>query len=108
MSAKLRTSKNLLTLGQKQHALTEARGTGEGKDGPAPALTDFKKVEENLRKFEDLYRQHLRYGGAYGETGEEVHLVAMVCKRSDVVRGGVKNGRGVPVKEVRRVPDCGL
>ena len=43
--------------------------------------------------------------------GEEVHLVAMVCKRSDVVRGGVVGGQGVPVLKggmKGRGEDCGL
>lgn len=34
-----------------------------------------------------------------GGDGEEIHLVAMVCKRADVVRGKVESGAGVPLLE---------
>lgn len=45
-------------------------------------MVDFAKVEENLRRFEELYRQFLNYGGRFGEGAEEVHLVAVVCEFS--------------------------
>jgi len=49
--------------------------------------------------------------GADDKAGEtEIHLVAMVCKRGDVVRGvkegGVKGAPGVPLLKVG--VDCGL
>jgi hypothetical protein len=43
-------------------------------------LIDFDKIEGNLKKFEEMYRQFLRYGGRHGDEAEEVHLVAVVCK----------------------------
>jgi hypothetical protein len=70
-------------------------------------LIDFDKIESNLKKFEEMYRQFLRYGGRHGDEAEEVHLVAVVCKRSDVVRGKMGEGEGVP--RVKRVwVDCGF
>ena len=71
-------------------------------------MIDFDRVEGNLRKFEELYRQFLNYGGRFGDKAEEVHLVAVVCKRSDVMRGQVGEGDG-SVPRVKKVwVDCGF
>lgn len=57
---------------------------------------DFTKIEANLQKFEVLYNSFLEHGDE--ETGgpaEEVLMVAMVCKRSEVLKGaglGIKKG----------------
>ena len=71
-------------------------------------MIDFDKIEANLKKFEESYRAFLNFGGKYGGKTEEVHLVAVVCKRSDVVKGGVGEG-DVTVPRVKRVwVDCGF
>ncbi|KAF4626916.1 hypothetical protein G7Y89_g11241 [Cudoniella acicularis] len=73
-------------------------------------LIDFEKIQKNLERFEDLYRLWMKHGDGKGEVGTEVHLVAMVCKEGDVIRGvldsGVK-GRKLPVVK-RIVCDCGF
>jgi hypothetical protein len=57
---------------------------------------NFTKIEANLQKFEVLYNSFLEHGDE--ETGgpaEEVLMVAMVCKRSEVLKGaglGIKKG----------------
>ncbi len=72
---------------------------------------DFEKIEQTLKGFEELYNQYLRFGGWYGGEGDEVCLVAMVCKKSEVVQGimekGVGTGQGEKeVVPMRKVPDC--
>ena len=72
------------------------------------SLIDFDKVEDNLRKFEELYRQFLHYGGKHGDRAEEVHLMTVVCKKSDVVKGQMGEGDG-SVPRVKKVwVDCGF
>ncbi|RKF59674.1 hypothetical protein OnM2_058069 [Erysiphe neolycopersici] len=53
----------------------------EGKE------VDFNRVKENLKRFEDLYMKFLNQEGDECEKKEEVHLVAVVCKRSQVISG---------------------
>lgn len=56
----------------------------EGKE------VDFNKVKENLMKFEELYSKFLNQARDEFEKSEEVHLVAVVCKRSQVITGFLK------------------
>lgn len=85
-----------------------ARGGGNASPQVQQVLVDFDKVEANLKKFEELYRQFQNYGGRFGDKAEEVHLVAVVCKRSDLVKGHMGSG-DVSVPRVKRVwVDCGF
>lgn len=80
-------------------------------------VVDFDRVEENLRRFEELYNQFLRYGSSYGDEVEEVHLVAMLCYESKVDRRRLRvddvNEEEVKEEKERQetvtdVPDCCL
>ncbi|KAI0999731.1 hypothetical protein K3495_g8463 [Podosphaera aphanis] len=57
---------------------------------------DFERIEQNLRRFGDLYTQFLKDGGDEGKPAEEVHLVAMVCKRSEMATNTLGAGAGTP------------
>ncbi|KAK6580007.1 hypothetical protein PZA11_007715 [Diplocarpon coronariae] len=74
----------------------EGKGKGKATEEEVGMVVDFERVERNLKKFEEVYRSFLSYGGAYGEKHEEVHLVAMVCRRSEVATGTLSSGPGVP------------
>jgi hypothetical protein len=63
--------------------------------------------------------QFLRYGGRHGDSQEEVHLVAILCKRSDVLssnsntssKHNSKNGgsgSGNESEKKGREKDCGF
>ncbi|KAK0113985.1 hypothetical protein ONS96_014832 [Cadophora gregata f. sp. sojae] len=61
---------------------------------------DFEKVEEGLRGFEEVYKVFLQTSNTTPRT--EVHLLAMVCKRSEVVNGGLSvsgSGKGEGEKQ---------
>jgi hypothetical protein len=107
---------------------------------PEVAPIDFTKVEENLRKFEEyvattnptppyasnlqplgltdvrrIYKSHLSSATTTPSHSpspslSEVHLVAMVCKKSDVVNGELSHDASVPLlKERERINfDCGF
>ncbi|KAL2063928.1 hypothetical protein VTL71DRAFT_4422 [Oculimacula yallundae] len=62
----------------------ESRG-GRSNNQATPA--DFDQVSEDLKMFEDMYRAFLQTPTPTGRPRTEIHLLAMVCKRSEVVRG---------------------
>lgn len=75
-------------------------GIGGKEEGE---VIDFERVEENLRRFEEVYQLFLtstRASLAGIVCGEEVHLVAMVCKRSEVVTGRLSGSASVPRAKV--------
>ncbi|KAG4420333.1 hypothetical protein IFR04_006539 [Cadophora malorum] len=88
------------------------RGIGIG-DGIA---IDFDSLFQNLKNFEAVYKAYLQTSTStnINETEEpcdEVHLLAMVCKRREVVRGGLSisgsSGSAGTLPRVK-VADCCL
>ncbi|RKF57986.1 hypothetical protein GcM3_184017 [Golovinomyces cichoracearum] len=63
---------------------------------------DLSKIEENLKRFEDLYAQFLN-GEKESDPTEEVHLVAIVCKQSQFITGIVEP----PIKYPKRTAAAG-
>ncbi|PVH76969.1 hypothetical protein DL98DRAFT_574009 [Cadophora sp. DSE1049] len=102
-----------LTLSPGAKGKDKESNKAKGKDAEkaAKATTiDFDKVEENLRGFEEFYRVFLQTPTCANPSNTpraEVHLLAMVCKRSEVVKGGMNLGGGESVPRVR-VADCGV
>jgi flagellar motility protein MotE (MotC chaperone) len=92
------------TKGNNTSAKTKAKAKGNSSRQVQQSLIDFDKVEDNLKKLEELYRQFLNYGGKFGDKAEEVHLVAVVCKRSDVVKGQMGVGDGYVLLRVSHFP----
>ncbi|SZE99615.1 unnamed protein product [Blumeria hordei] len=77
---------------QDIQALRRVSKTPSLRVDPGPELQqelDFERVEQNLKRFEDVYTQFLQCGRNEGEPIEEVHLMAMVCRRSGLVSGVV-------------------
>ncbi|KAH8661596.1 hypothetical protein BGZ60DRAFT_89398 [Tricladium varicosporioides] len=101
-----------LGLGISGASACGGRGVDEFEDGGEKKNDiDFDAILKNLERFEELYKTWVRSGNLNGEAVPgEVHLVAMVCKEGDVIRGVIDNGvKGAKLPKVKKsFCDCGF
>ncbi|CZT10384.1 uncharacterized protein RAG0_14874 [Rhynchosporium agropyri] len=67
-----------------------SRGVEEDEEVAAEAeatASDFDQVGEDLRMFEEMYRAYLQTPTPSGRPRTEVHLLAIICKKREILQG---------------------
>ncbi|KAL5323050.1 hypothetical protein ACEPPN_007578 [Leptodophora sp. 'Broadleaf-Isolate-01'] len=102
--------------GKDKEAKGKGKGVGVGEEiirgGGREMVIDFDKISENLKGLEEVYQAFLQTPNPNGTPRTEIHLVAIVCKRSEVLKAVASSsasssggGDGVPLV---KVADCCL